>query len=171
MVLATAVFNMSSCLKDSQWYVNVSQGVPLVELPLEARNLPGNLVTEALPISTTPQVIEVAVNLASANTLKSAVTVTLAVDPTAVATYNQANGLGTPGNPAYTLLPSADYSVPSYQVVIPAGQHLVYMKINVNTNLVDTSGLYILPIKIVNGGGQQISNYNELLLAVSATGG
>jgi len=47
MVLATAVFNMSSCLKDSQWYVNVSQGVPLVELPLEARNLPGNLVTEA----------------------------------------------------------------------------------------------------------------------------
>ena len=34
--------------------------------------------------------------------------------------------------------------------------------------MVDPSGLFILPIKIINGGGQQISNYNELLLAVGA---
>ena len=168
ILLVTAVFNLSSCLKDSKWYVNVSQGVPLVELPLEARNLPGNLVPEALPISTTPQVIQVAVNLAYASTLSTPVTVTLAVNPSAVATYNTANGLDTGGNVPYTLLPAADYSIPSYQVVIPAGQHLVFMNINVNTSLVDPSGLFILPIKIVNGGGQQISNYNELLLAVGA---
>jgi hypothetical protein len=168
ILLITAALSLSSCLKDSKWYVNVSQGKPLIELPLEARNLTGNLVTEALPISSTPQVIQVAVNLAYATTLSSPVTVTLALDPSAVATYNHANGLDTGGNVPYTLLPAADYSVPSYQVTIPAGQHLVYMNINVNTSLIDPSGLFILPIKIVDGGGQQISNYNELLLAVGA---
>ena len=168
ILLVTAALNLSSCLKDSKFYVNVSQGVPLVELPLEARNLPGNLVAEALPISATPQVIQVAVNLASTNTLSNPVTVTLGLDTTAVTTYNHANGLDTGGNVPYTLLPAADYSIPSYQVIIPAGQHLVYFNINVNTNLINPSGLFILPIKITNGGGQQISNYNELLLAVGA---
>ena len=146
----------------------MSNGIPLVELPLEARNLPGNLVQEALPISTTPQVIQVAVNLAVAKVLSTPVTVTLALDTAAVTTYNHANGLDTGGNVPYTLLPAADYSIPSYQVTIPAGQHLVYLNINVNTSIVDPSGLFILPVKITNGGGQQISNYNELLLAVEA---
>ncbi len=168
VLIITAALSLSSCLKDSKYYVNLSQGAPLVELPLEARNLAGNLVPEALPISSTPQVIQVAVNLAYASTLNTPVTVTLALDPTAVTTYNHANGLDTGGNVPYTLLPAADYSIPSYQVTIPAGQHLVYLNININTSLVDPSGLFILPIKIVNGGGQQISNYNELLLAVGA---
>jgi hypothetical protein len=168
ILLITAALNLSSCLKDSKYYVDVSQGKPLVELPLEARNLTGNLVPEALPISATPQVIQVAVNLAYASTLGSPVTVTLAVDPAAVTAYNHANGLDTGGNVPYTLLPAADYSIPSYQVTIPAGQHLVYLNINVNTSLVDPSGLFILPIKIVDGGGQQISNYNELLLSIGA---
>ncbi len=168
ILLVAAALNLSSCLKDSKYYINLSQGVPLVELPLEARNLTGNLVAEALPISATPQVIQVAVNLASVNTLSHPVIVTLGLDAAAVTAYNHANGLDTGGNVPYTLLPAADYSIPSFQVTIPAGQHLVYFNINVNTNLVDPSGLFILPIKIINGGGQQISNYNELLLAVGA---
>ena len=168
ILLVTAALSLSSCLKDSKYYVNVSQGVPLVELPLEARNLVGNLVPEALPISSTPQVIQVAVNLAYASTLGSPLTVTLALDPAAVTAYNHANGLDTGGNTPYVLLPPADYSIPSYQVTIPAGQHLVFLNININTSLVDPSGQFILPIKIVDGGGQQISNYNELLLAVGA---
>ena len=168
ILFITAALSLSSCLKDSKWYVDVSQGKPLVELPLEARNLTGNLVPEALPISTTPQIIQVAVNLAYASTLSTPVTVTLAVDPAGVAAYNTANGLDTGGNTPYVLLPPADYSIPSYQVTIPAGQHLVFLNINVNTSLVNPSGLFILPIKIVDGGGQQISNYNELLLAVGA---
>jgi hypothetical protein len=168
ILLITAALSLSSCLKDSKWYVDVSQGRPLVELPLEARNLTGNLVPEALPISTTPQVIQVAVNLAYASTLSTAVNVTLGLDTAAVTAYNHANGLDTGGNTPYTLLPPADYSIPSYHVTIPAGQHLVYMNININTSLVDPSGQFILPIKIINGGGQQISNYNELLLAVGA---
>ena len=168
ILMAAAALSLSSCLKNSKYYVDVSQGAPLIELPLEARNLAGNLVAEALPISSTPQVIQVAVNLASAKPLSSPVTVTLAVDAGAVATYNHANGLDTGGNTPYTLLPAADYSIPSLQVTIPAGQRLVYLNINVNTNLVDPSGQFMLPIKIVNGGGQQISNYDELLLAVGA---
>jgi hypothetical protein len=168
VLLIGAALNLSSCLKDSKFYVNVSQGVPLVELPLEARNLPGNLVAEALPISSTPQVIQVAVNLASVKTLSSPLTVTLALDTAAITTYNHANGLDTGGNVPYVLLPPADYSIPTYQVTIPAGQHLAYLKISINTSLVNPSGLFILPIKIVNGGGQQISNYNELLLGVGA---
>jgi Domain of unknown function (DUF1735) len=171
LFLVTAALGLSSCLKNSKYYVDVSKGVPLVELPLEARNLPGNLVAASLPISATPQVFQVAVNLASVNALSSPLNVTLAVDPdaaTTIATYNHANGLDTGGNVPYTLLPAADYSIPNPQVTIPAGQHVAYLNINVNTNIVDVSGSFILPIKIVNGGGQQISNYNELLLHVAA---
>jgi Domain of unknown function (DUF1735)/Domain of unknown function (DUF4361) len=168
ILLVAAALSLSSCLKDSKYYVDLSKGVQLVELPLEARNLAGNLVPEALPISATPQVIQVAVNLASVNTLNSPLTVTLALDAPAVEAYNHANGLDTGGNVPYTMLPAADYSIPGYQVTIPAGQHLAYLNINVNTSLVDPSGLFILPIKIVNGGGQQISNYDELLLSVGA---
>src|ERR1700733_1438250 len=104
ILLVTAALSLSSCLKDSKYYVNVSQGVPLVELPLEARNLVGNLVPEALPISSTPQVIQVAVNLAYVSTLGSPLTVTLALDPAAVAAYNHSNGLQTGGTPPNVLL-------------------------------------------------------------------
>lgn len=168
IILIAAALSLSSCLKNSNNYVDLTKGVPLVELPLEARNLPGNLVPEALPISATPQVIQVAVNIASVNPLNSPVTVTLALDAPAIDVYNHAQGLDTGGNVPYKMLPAADYSIPTYQVTIPAGQRLGYININVNTSLIDPSGLFILPIKIVNGGGQQVSNYDELLLSVGA---
>ena len=161
-VLASlAVLSLSSCLKDPRYYTfaNVQ---PLVELPLGAANGLGNLTPEALPITSTPQVIQLVVNLASPAPLDKAVTVTLAVQQSAVDAYNTANGT------SYTLLPTADYSVPSLSVTIPAGKREVILPISINTSQVDPSGLFILPFTIVSGGGVQISNYNSILYQVQA---
>jgi len=155
-------FSFSSCLKDSKNYVNVSQSPALAELPLAAYTGVGVLTTEALPISTTPQVIQIAVNVAVAKPLSTPTTFTLALDPGAVATYNTANSTD------YTLLPAADYSVSSWTVTVPAGQHLAYINVSVNSNLVDPAGQFILPVKIVSAGGLTIDQYNELLLNVIA---
>ncbi len=161
-VLASlAVLSLSSCLKDPRYYTfaNVQ---PLVELPLGAANGLGNLTPEALPITSTPQTIQLVVNLASPAPLNKPVTVTLAVQQSAVDAYNTANST------SFTLLPSADYSVPSLTVTIPAGKREVIVPISINTSLVDPSGLFILPFTIVSGGGVQVSNYNSILYQVQA---
>ena len=161
-VLASlAVLSLSSCLKDPRYYTfaNVQ---PLVELPLGAYNGLGNLTPEALPITTTPQTIQLVVNIASPAPLNKAVTVTLAIQQSAVDAYNTANST------SYTLLPAADYSVPSLSVTIPAGKREAILPISVNTSLVDPSGQFILPFTIVDGGGVQISNYNSILYSVQA---
>jgi len=163
ILLITAVLGLSSCLKESKYYVNLSQGAPLAELPLASYNGgAGNLVPEALPISATPQVIPTVVNIASVSTLSTATTFTLALDTAAIGKYNTANST------AYTLLPAADYSVPSWTVTVPAGQHTATINININTSLVDPSGLFILPIKLVSAGGLTIDQYDELLYNVQA---
>jgi len=168
ILLVGMAFSFSSCLKDSKNYVNVSQSAALAELPLSAYWGVGNLAVDALPISTTTQVIQVAVNVAVATPLSTATTFKLALDPDAIAAFNTANQAANPGAPIYTALPTADYTVPTWTATVPAGQHLAYIKVNVNTSIVDPAGHFILPIKIVSAGGLTIDQYNELLLNVLA---
>jgi len=157
----TAMFSFSSCLKDSKNYVNVSQSPPLAELPLEAYNGIGSTVAEAFPLNNTPQTIQLAVNIASANAPSSATTVTLALDTAAVTAYNTANGTSD------VLLPASDYTISTLSVVVPAGQHLGYTTITItNPSLLNPANVYILPIKIANAGGVTVDQFNELLYAV-----
>jgi hypothetical protein len=160
ILLVGMAFSFSSCLKDSKNYVNVSQGAALAELPLEAYNGVGVPVSEAYATTTTTAVIQLAVNIASANTLGTATTFKLGLDTAAITAYNTANST------SYTLLPAADYSVPSWSVTVPAGQHLAYLNITVKVSSIDPSGQYLLPIKILSAGGLTIDQYNELLYAV-----
>jgi hypothetical protein len=163
ILLITAAFGLSSCLKESKYYVNLSQGKPLAELPLASYNGgSSNLVPEALAISSTPTVVPTIVNIASVSALSTATTITLELDPGAVATYNAANSTN------YTLLPAADYSVTSWTVTVPAGQHTATFNLSINTTLVDPAGQFVLPIKIANASGLTIDQYNELLYNVQA---
>jgi len=166
-ILAAATLTTSSCLKDprAQDFSNVGA---LVELPLEAYNGVGALVSEAFPITTTAQDLPVVVNLASPKTLGSDLTVTLSVDQAALDAYNTANGLTTADGTAYSLPPSTSYSISSLKVTIPAGKHTGTLHIAVTSSNLDPSGLYILPLTITDGGGQKISNYKTLLLNLQA---
>lgn len=166
-ILSAAVLTMSACLKDprAQDFSNVGT---LVELPIEAYNGIGTLIPEALPIQSTPQNVALVVNVASPKALSKPLTVTLAIDQTALDAYNHANGLDTGGNTPYTLPPSNSYSIPNLKVTIPAGQHTANLNISIISSNLDPAGLYVIPLTITDGGGQKISNYKTALLNVQA---
>ena len=160
VLLIGAALSLSSCLKDSNNYIDFTQSKPLVELPLESYNLPGNLVAEALPISSTPQVFPCVVNVASPSLLTTSTSVTLGLDTAAVTAYNAAN------QTTDVLLPASSYTVSSWTVTIAPGEpHTATMSISVNTSLLDPSNVYILPVKIVSAP-YTVDQYNELLFGV-----
>ncbi len=150
---------LSSCLKDSKYYVNFAASKPLIELPgaTNVSNLAGPFEVFAFNIVTTPTPMNVAVNIAAPKPLGAPLTVKLSVNVgDTLAKYNAANSTN------YTLLPAADYSS-TLAVTIPAGQNLGNVVLNINTSLIDPSQQYVLPLTITDGGGQQISNYNTIL--------
>jgi len=167
LLLSAAVLSLSSCLKDSR-FVDFSKVGTLVELPLEAFNGSGKLVAQAFPIQATPQTITLVVNIASPKPLGSALTVTLGIDQDALTAYNHAHGLDTGGNTPYTLPPANAFSIPSTKVTIPAGQRMANLNIQVISSNLDPTGLYVIPISIVDGGGQKVSNYKTVLYNVQA---
>lgn len=185
---------LSSCLKDDAHYINFAGSKPLVELPAATGvGANGGFISSfALPISSSPAQIVLAVNLAAPKPLSSPLTVKLAIDPTVVTNYNSAQAAayaaavtqynsdlaaynaGTlatkptaPSAPTvYTLMPSDFYTVSSLTVTIPAGQNLVNVPIMITTSGFDLSINYVIPFKIIDGGGQQISNYNTVMYFV-----
>jgi hypothetical protein len=155
---------LSSCLKDSKYYVNFAASKPLIELPgaTNVSNLAGPFETVALNIASTPTAYNVPVNIAAPKPLGAPLTVKLSVNVgDTLSKYNAANGTN------YTLLPPADYSS-TLTVTIPAGQNLGNVVLNINTSLIDPTQQYVLPLTITDGGGQQISNYNTILFNISA---
>lgn len=167
ILLSVTIFGLSSCLKDNR-FVDFSKVGTLIELPLEAFNGPGNTVAESFPIQTTPQTFNLVVNVASPKPLNSAVTVTLALDQAAMTAYNHANGLDTGGNVPYGLPPANAYSIPSLKVTIPAGQRTANLTVQVISANLDPAGKFMIPLSIVDGGGQKISNYKTVLFTVQA---
>jgi len=161
-VALVSMASLSSCLKDDKHYVDFASAVPLVELPSATGvGAKGGLFQAlALDISSTPIPINLQVNLAAPKTLSSALTVKLAVDPAALAAYNTANST------TYEILPAAVYSS-TFTATIPANQNSANFVINIKSNLIDASSTnFVLPLTIVDGGGQQISNFKTVLYNV-----
>lgn len=157
MIVTAGTF--SSCLKDSATTVDFTNAKGSLELPATAYS--GILQPQALDIQSTPTPISLMVNLSGAKPSGSNTTATLAVDQNALTAYNSANSTN------YTLLPQAAYSIPSLSVAIPAGQRSANLIININTSVIDPSQQYILPLTIVDGGGQQINpQYKTVLFNV-----
>lgn len=165
-VLATL---LTSCLKSESNYTDFSKAGTLIELPLSAATGLGKLTIEALPIQTELQNIPVVVNIASPKPLGSAVTVTLGLGVQAdVDAYNKANDFTEDDGTAYVLPPTAAYSLSANKVTIAAGQRMGTINLQVNTSLLDPSALYLIPVSITDGGGQQVSNYKTILFSVQA---
>ena len=139
-------FVFYSCVKTAPNYTDFSDIKPIAELYTggPAVNL-AYIATQATPTDYT-----IEVNLASPNAASKPIPVTLAID---TADFNEMND--SVGD-IYTLLPSSFYTVQSWTVTIDTG-HLASLHVEVNSALLDTNHLYVLPLKIVSAPGLTIS--------------
>src|ERR1700709_2034004 len=91
IVLSTALFSLSSCLKDK--YNDFTKNAPIVDFPLGGKQYFGaDAITEDPDTDANGTIVrQFAINVASPQKLTTATTVTLAVDNSIIATYNAAN--------------------------------------------------------------------------------
>lgn len=141
-----AAIVMGSCVKNAPNYTDFSDIKPIAELYTGGSTV--NLAYIATQSTPTDYTIEV--NLASPNAASKPMPVTLAID---TADFNEMND--SVGD-IYTLLPSSFYTVPSWTVTIDTG-HLASLHVEVNSALLDTNHLYVLPLKIISAPGLTIS--------------
>lgn len=159
--LFVGTLSFSSCLKTNDNYIDFTQVGTTIELPLAALNQETGVkvVLKAFPSNATPSDLPVVVNIASPKPLDRDLTVTLAVNANdAIGKLNTAVPTG-----AYLMIPSAAYSIGSLQVTIPAGQRTATATFKINSAVIGAANKkYVLPVSIVDGGGEQISNYNTV---------
>lgn len=161
-----AAISFSSCLKSNDTYTDFSKVGTTIELPLAALNQEdGDKVQKQVyTASATPTDLPVYVNIASPKPLGSSLTVTLAINAD-----NAIGRLNTATNGGFILLPANAYTASNLQVTIPAGERIGIVNIKINSAAIDkTVTKYVLPVSIVDGGGQKISNYNTVYYNVSA---
>jgi hypothetical protein len=158
--LVLAVMSLSSCLKDSR-YVDLSASPPIAEFPIVPFS--GQFQPAAYPIQTTPQALQVVVDIASASPLSTSTTFNIIIDQAALTAYNTANSTN------YLLLPAADYTVSSLNVVVPAGQRQATLTFMINSSLIDLTKQFILPLTIQSASGLTLSaNYATVFYNVQA---
>lgn len=149
-MLSAAVLSLSSCLKNSNNYIDFSKTAAIVEFPKgglalfskDAVTDPGDTITK-----------QFAVTVASNNVPTTATTITFSVnDPAIITAYDTQN-------PAVNFLPmpSNAFVSPPTSVTIPAGQRTATLSVTFYKGLLDPSKSYMLPIAIKSAGGINIS--------------
>jgi hypothetical protein len=157
------ISSFSACLKDSS-QPDFTQNKPIIELPIGSSNAngAGNSISVAFTQDEVPSDYFVYVNYAAPDANPQDVTVTLAVNESALTKFNQANDKN------YTLLPAAGYTLPSNKVIIPAGQRKVQFPIKINTINLDPTKTYALPVTITDGGGFTVSgNFGTIISVIT----
>lgn len=145
-IFLVALVFLVACVKTAPNYTDFSDIKPIAELFTGGPTV--NLAYIATQSTPTDYTIEV--NLASPNAASKPIPVTLALD---TADFNEMNdSLGD----IYTLLPASFYTVANWTVTIDTG-HLASLHVEVNSSLLDTNHLYVLPLKIVSAPGLTIS--------------
>lgn len=145
-IFLVALVFLAACVKTAPNYTDFSDIKPIAELFTGGPTV--NLAYIATQSTPTDYTIEV--NLASPNAASKPIPVTLALD---TADFNEMNdSLGD----IYTLLPASFYTVANWTVTIDTG-HLASLHVEVNSSLLDTNHLYVLPLKIVSAPGLTIS--------------
>lgn len=175
-----------SCKKDDTNYYLKDQQTT-VELPIAAHagaqqfDSDGFKYTVADTLSATPQPLTTTVLLSTLKTLGKSLTVTLLVDPNAVAKLNanhraqytadsltaikDTTDLPDPTSyqyQQYQMLPTAAYQIVSNSVTIPAGATTVKYVVNVNSSLLTGASNYMLPVTIQDAQGTKISYYKTV---------
>ncbi len=150
VLFALAVCSLSSCLKDKGPVQDFSKSPALVSFQYVG-SASQDMITSILPGTSDSVGLEVTLSTASL-TLKTPVTVTLAVDPDSLTSYNAVNGT------SYTMLdPSAYTAPPNLQLTISPGQQIVPFVLHINESLIDFSTDPILIFKIASASGATIA--------------
>jgi hypothetical protein len=159
-IFALAICSLSSCLKNTGPVEDFSKSPALVSFQYTGSGSQ-DMVTSILPGTSDSVGIEITLSTASL-TLSSPVTVTLALDPDSLVTYNAANGT------SYTMLDPADYTTPpNMQLTIAPGQQIVPFVLHINESLVDFTTDPILIFKIASASGASIaSNLSVIVLPI-----
>lgn len=149
ILLSGAALSLSSCLKDSR-FVDFTKVGTIVEFPKGGLvNFGADAVTDA----TDTIVKQFAINVASPTVPTTATAVTLSVnDPAVITAYNNSNSAVF-----YLPMPAGSYVVSATKVTIPAGQRTAVLTVTFYKHLLDPSKSYMLPIKITDAGGLNIS--------------
>jgi hypothetical protein len=146
------VISLSSCLKDTPNYIQVSGSAPIIEFGLSPANGIFGPITYAGDTAASP-VIDTAIALvvASPQVLTKDVTITVAVDSSQVAAYDSANAA------SFTMMPANLYSLTSTTITIKAGYRVGRIPVTINFPAFPPTHNYALPLKITDGDGLIIS--------------
>ena len=154
------MFANTSCLKDDEHFTDFAGVGAIAEIPSSA--FYGVVENKSFIFSATPVAYTFDVNIASPSVLSQNVDVSLAVDATALKAYNDANGT------AFEVLPTTGYAISTPTVTVQAGKRLGTVTLNFNTNKIDASKSYALPISIktASNGVTVSSNYATKIIVI-----
>lgn len=174
--ILTSVLTVSlvftSCLKDTNGGKNLSDATGVSKVfeiaPVGDANsgtVNDRIKNVSFTPATTPTNFDIPIYLTSSSNdyFSQDVTVTLERDPTAIATYNSANGT------SYTFLPTNTFSEPPLTVTIPKGTNIGFLSLKLFTNLISTTAQYAVAYKITTvPTGSVISNTRSSALYILA---
>ncbi|AYL98407.1 DUF1735 domain-containing protein [Mucilaginibacter celer] len=151
-LLVLTVF-FSSCLKDDR-YVDFGASGTIVEFPLGGKiNFAADAITETPDPSDNSTIVrEFAVNVASPELPTKETKLTLAVDNSIVADYNKSQSVVS-----YEAFPTDAFKFTNTSVSIAAGKRVAIVSVTFYKAKLDPSKSYMLPIKIADAGGLNIS--------------
>jgi hypothetical protein len=151
LLMLTVFF--SSCLKDSR-YVDFAASGTIVEFPLGGKiNFNPDAITEAPDTLDNSTIVrEFAVNVASPELPTKETKITLAVDNSIVADYNKSQSVVS-----YDVFPTDAFKFTATSITIPAGKRVAIVSVTFYKAKLDPSKSYMLPIKIADASGLNIS--------------
>lgn len=168
--VAILAVSMTSCLDDSKYAIDPSSTNNVIEFydpsvpssPLGAIYPVWTATTEIVTDFTFSQTI----NYAGPNDNDKDISLTLAVDQTALDAYNKQMVDELHGG-TYTMMPSDYFTFTTTSVTIPKGQRKVDISITVHPNKFDLTKTFALPIRIVSAStGILSAHYSVAILAV-----
>lgn len=149
-LLVLGTLSVTSCLNDLEDFVGAFSSSPAIAELSESPNPATGAVIREIIDPTAPLLVKIRVNIAVANPLDKATTVTLAIDNALLTAYNTKYNLVGPA--AALPVPAAALTIAGYDVTIPAGQAEADWEISVDASQVPdiVTKVYIIPIKIVS---------------------
>lgn len=204
VLLGIGMITLSSCLKNNKYYLNFASVGTTVEMAMApakavpppnafyySTDLGAGAYVDTIQYSNSAQTVPIYVNVASPEVPSSATTATLFLDTAALNALNNEYGEVNAGyyngnfDPIpgleYELLPSNSYQISSWQVIVPSGQRLAPLNIQINPSMVDTTTMetvdgsgnsvrifkhnYVLPISI-QSASQKVSNWKTVFVNI-----
>lgn len=159
LAVTVAGFLLSSCNKDDVNEGITNQEKTILKLPQAGDDEPYNFALDAIPGSTTLEVLEVRRDAISEAELNKALTVKVSPNPAMIADYNAAN----PGNELslftnYTNDASSPFDGSNWVLDFAPGEFVKYIKIIFDPTTMDFSKRNVLAFKLEPADGVQISN-------------